>query len=209
MRQRLYLRGAIQYVALVALLFVFWWTRQRPWSDLGIRGIDDLRFLGGLGLAAFVALVLFLAARRSLSSEKGRARLHRRIHKFEFLLPHNQEEMRGFIPFIISGSIYEEFLYRAYLLWYLSFFLAWPLALIAQAALFGLAHNYQGARGMVETGALGILFGLLYLYTGTVWLPILLHLFVNLNSGATVRRLFELPAPASGVTESGVTPSKV
>ena len=186
LRRRLYRRGTIQYLALLALLLAFWWTEQRPWSGLGIRGVGELRFLIGFVLAAAVAAVFVLAARRSLGSAKGRERLRRRVRKLEFLLPQDRDELRASLPFFLSGSVYEEFLYRAYLLWYLSFAFSWPLALITQAVLFGLAHHYQGARGMVETGALGFLLGLLYLYTETVWLPISLHLFANMNSARVV-----------------------
>ncbi len=49
---------------------------------------------------------------------------------------------------------------------------------------FGLGHLYQGAAGVVKTGVSGLLAGLLYLLTGSLWIPMLLHAAVDLHAGA-------------------------
>lgn len=53
---------------------------------------------------------------------------------------------------------------------------AWLVALLVTSVLFGLAHLYQGASGMIITGMSGLLFGILYLASGrNLWTAIIAH----------------------------------
>lgn len=49
------------------------------------------------------------------------------------------------------------------------------LAALAQAVLFGLAHAYQGATGILISGAIGLAFGLLMLRFRTIWPLVVAH----------------------------------
>lgn len=53
---------------------------------------------------------------------------------------------------------------------------------LAAVAVFGAAHRYQGPIGVVATTALGAVFAALYLASGSLWLAILAHVLVDLNS---------------------------
>ena len=48
--------------------------------------------------------------------------------------------------------------------------------------MFGAAHFYQGARGVLKTALLGTLFGLLYLGTNSVVLCVPLHILFDFSS---------------------------
>jgi membrane protease YdiL (CAAX protease family) len=50
------------------------------------------------------------------------------------------------------------------------------IAVIAQAVLFGLAHGYQGPRGMVMAGGVGLIYGVGYLLNGrNLWPLVIAH----------------------------------
>jgi membrane protease YdiL (CAAX protease family) len=49
------------------------------------------------------------------------------------------------------------------------------------AVAFGLAHAYQGIAGIVTTGVLGGVMAGLYLGTGSLLLPVLLHTLIDLR----------------------------
>jgi uncharacterized protein len=49
-------------------------------------------------------------------------------------------------------------------------------------AFFGAAHRYQGTVGVAVTAMLGAAFAALYLASGSLWLAILAHILVDLNS---------------------------
>lgn len=69
------------------------------------------------------------------------------------------------LPFIwLFAAFGEEFFYRGFLMTKIARGLgegrlAWIFAVILQAVLFGLAHSYQGAVGMVGTGIVGLIYG--------------------------------------------------
>jgi len=49
------------------------------------------------------------------------------------------------------------------------------LAAVLQALLFGLCHAYQGPTGVLVTGALGLMFGLVMLRTRSLWPLVIAH----------------------------------
>ncbi len=53
------------------------------------------------------------------------------------------------------------------------------LALVISSVFFGWAHRYQGPAGMVATGSIGALLGLVYLRERNLWTVILCHALVD------------------------------
>jgi len=65
---------------------------------------------------------------------------------------------------------------------------AWP-AVFLGALIFGVGHLYQGPAGVMKTGATGLLMGILYVGTGSLLFPMILHAAVDLHGGAMARRV--------------------
>jgi membrane protease YdiL (CAAX protease family) len=58
--------------------------------------------------------------------------------------------------------------------------LGWAVALVTSSALFGWAHRYLGWAGVIATGTIGSLMGLLYLYARrNLWTVIICHALVD------------------------------
>jgi membrane protease YdiL (CAAX protease family) len=106
------------------------------------------------------------------------------VHATLALLPRTTGERRLFTMVGITAGVCEEWLYRG-------FFLAvvgalgpglppWVLVAIAAVA-FGVAHAYQGWTGVLTTGVLGGVMALLYVETGSLLLPVLLHAAIDLR----------------------------
>ena len=56
------------------------------------------------------------------------------------------------------------------------------LAFVLAVVIFGLGHAYQGLWGIVMTGLVGLMLGLVYLYSGNLWLAIGIHAGIDLWS---------------------------
>jgi membrane protease YdiL (CAAX protease family) len=100
------------------------------------------------------------------------------------LLPRTPGERRLFTVVGITAGACEEWLYRGFFLAVVSAAAGGlPTAvLVAVAAVaFGLAHAYQGRVGIVTTGVLGGVMAALYLGTGSLLLPVLLHAAIDLR----------------------------
>ena len=103
----------------------------------------------------------------------------------------------------LSAGVTEEITYRGLLLLTLAIVLPSdaPTGLLVTVAAvsFGLAHWYQGWTGIVSTGIFGALMAGLFLVTGSLLLPMVLHTLVDL-------RALMLPVPAGpATTQIGTT----
>ena len=55
---------------------------------------------------------------------------------------------------------------------------------------FGLGHSYQGAGGMLKTGLAGVAFGVLFVISGSIWLPIIAHALLDWLQGRQIREIY-------------------
>jgi membrane protease YdiL (CAAX protease family) len=55
-------------------------------------------------------------------------------------------------------------------------------------AVFALAHVYQGVRHMLNVAALAVVFTVLYLRSGGLLVPVLIHVFIDLHGLLLVPR---------------------
>jgi membrane protease YdiL (CAAX protease family) len=85
----------------------------------------------------------------------------------------------------IFAAVLEEAIFRGYLMRATSDLLgrsavAWIGGLLISSVIFGFAHAYQGPSGVISTGAIGVLIGLIYLQSdANLWLVILVHGFID------------------------------
>ena len=147
--------------------------REGPTSGL-ILGVAG-GAIGGLALRPLAAAL----------SRKAAAGLRRQMAKLEPFLPKTGEQLLWGLIVSLGAGLFEEIAYRGYLIPYCRFWLPqWP-ALVAAALLFGLAHFYQGAADTLMTALLGLAFGFIYVETGSLALPILLHAAVDISAMVT------------------------
>jgi membrane protease YdiL (CAAX protease family) len=115
------------------------------------------------------------------------------------VLPRTPGERRLFTLVGLTAGVCEEWLYRGFFLAVVAAVAGgprpWVLVVVAAAA-FGLAHAYQGIGGILLTGVLGAVMAALYLDTGSLLLPVLLHALIDL-------RFLLVPARALPVMTAG------
>jgi membrane protease YdiL (CAAX protease family) len=83
----------------------------------------------------------------------------------------------------VTAGVCEEILFRGYLMAFLLPLGGLGVAVFVSSFLFGLAHAYQGVRGTVTSGVLGALMAGMYVLTGSLLAPILVHAMVDWVSG--------------------------
>ncbi len=103
---------------------------------------------------------------------------------FGWFFPVTWTERRWFSFVCVTAGICEEVLFRGFLLHYLNagpWALNLTLALVLAGVIFGLQHLYQGPAGAASTAVMALLFSLLFLLTGNLMLPIILHAVTDLR----------------------------
>ena len=182
---------AIEWGLTLALL-AWWQWAARPLLALGVvlpEGAGAwwtlLVCTGGIGFYA-------QQTRTVAASPDAQASLRKQLESqpnVRMILPATVREARVFTGVAITAGICEEVLYRGYLLWYLQSLGLGRGAVVVAIVAFGLAHAFQGIRGIVATGVMGAVFMGLYLLTGSLVAPIVLHATVDLANVLMAYRL--------------------
>ena len=195
-RRSFYVRLLILEWGLSALALVIWLAA--PGVDAGAVGLRWPQHGPGLLTGLVVALVLVFVA-VSTRALRGGALLDAPVaqrrpgegrhaeapaHATLALLPRTAGERRLFTLVGVTAGVCEEWLYRGFFLAVVSAVAGGPstgVLVAVAAAAFGLAHAYQGRVGIVTTGLLGGVLAALYLQTGSLLFPVLLHAAIDLR----------------------------
>lgn len=100
------------------------------------------------------------------------------------LLPRGAAEVALWIPLSITAGFCEEFVFRGYFQRQFEAFThsRW-IALVLQAALFGVSHGYQGGRACLKITVFGVLFGLLALWRKSLRPGMAAHAMTDIIAG--------------------------
>lgn len=190
-RLRLYLGSMVQLWLVLALLAVFWWWLARPPGPLGFSAPGGTGFWLGAVLVVLVTGA-FIRSWRGMARAGAaeRRRYRRELAELGHMMPRNPREYAAFVALSVTAGVVEETIFRGWLLWYLQAWMPLAAAVLVSSALFGLAHVYQGPAGIAKTGVVGLLLALLYLLSGSLWLPIVAHAMIDVLQGATMMELY-------------------
>ncbi len=109
-------------------------------------------------------------------------------------LPENGNEFKHYLFLVVAAGFCEEVLFRGFLINYLYTFFdggnyALWLAIILPAIFFSLGHIYQGAWAVAKITIGSIILSGIYLWSGSLYIVILLHIFVDIISALYARFL--------------------
>ena len=192
-RTKIYYRAVAFQWALSFAALAVWLVTRRGFSALGLG--FDLTTGWWIGVALTVAVFVLLTVQTVMvlrSSDRMDA-LREQTRNVSALLPQNDRENRAFSTLSITAGVCEELLYRGFLIAYFASFLDTWVAVVLSSVIFGLGHLYQGGRGILKTGFVGLALAGLFLLTGSLWLPMLVHAVVDLNAGYLGRRALAEP----------------
>ena len=185
-RIRFYGWGMADQWTLTLLLGMLWHWTGRPPAALGI--VAPAGTSAWITVALCVATAIFFAAqiRTVLESEEAQASLRAQLERSpgsRTVIPASAAEMRVFAAAGVTAGICEELLYRGFVLWYFTALLPRGWAIVAAVAIFGIGHAYQGLRGVLMTAMVGGIAMAVYLWTGSLIAPIVMHVTLDLANG--------------------------
>lgn len=177
--------GPITYIGLAISLISLWivsWLRGVNWRYFGLfrpkNWIYTILQSLGIALVVFLTVKLIINPLMNILPNAG----YQDLSRFDYLKDDLPNLIIMLVNIWITAAFLEEFLFRGYLLNRLVDLLgkqtklAWGIALVGQAVIFGLVHAYQSPVGMFKVGLIGLVFGISYLVTGrNLWPLILAH----------------------------------
>jgi membrane protease YdiL (CAAX protease family) len=100
------------------------------------------------------------------------------------LMPVTRRERWLYLGLSLCAGLGEELAYRAYAI--PGVMVAGgsaPVALALTSGAFAVLHSYQGILGVVRTGVVGVIMGVVFLHTGSVWPVIFAHVLIDIAVG--------------------------
>ncbi|MCB1162192.1 CPBP family intramembrane metalloprotease [bacterium] len=178
----------VAWVANVAMLLTVWLglrARGQGWAQLGLvapgGGVRGALRLALQALVVLVATILaFLLGAVLMANLVGPAS-GPDMGGYNFLAGNLPALLASLLGVWIVSSFGEEVLYRGFLLRNLAAIggggrMAWRVAVVLGAMVFGLAHYAWGLAGMVQTAFMGLALGIAYQALGRkLWVLVVAH----------------------------------
>ncbi len=176
--------------AALAALFLAW-----PHDLLTVRTANGamawLLESGVISTAAMALAALYFAAGlgpglHCMLRAEARLKYSAALLALNYLLPVSALERHWWVAVSISAGVCEEIFFRGFLPQFLTGQLhgGWALdptaAWLMSAIAFGLCHFYQGAGGILRTTMAALMFSVVAILSGSLLLPIVLHVLVDM-----------------------------
>jgi membrane protease YdiL (CAAX protease family) len=161
--------------------------RGRALATLGLR-LPDWSGVATLVVAVLLVAFALDAAWQTRDAAARQRTRERMLHDSPFM-PATTRELAHFVVLALSAGVSEELLFRGFLIRYLEALLgtsaaAEATAIAAPALVFGVAPAYQGALAVAKVMVLAVAFGVLFVATSSLLVPIVLHALLDLGMGA-------------------------
>ncbi|MEY3420868.1 MAG: hypothetical protein RIR48_1157 [Bacteroidota bacterium] len=177
-----YSNGLMLFIG--ALLVVTSWNiSERPWSALGIEWIQQNPIVWILSIT-----ILIFYFGDILYGYINKNYLKSRMDEMQYIIPVNWDEFKPYIFLAFSAGICEEIVFRGFLITYIFYYIGdmpygQGIAMAIPALVFSLSHLYQGWWAVLKIFIIALLFGAIFIFSGSLILVILIHIFIDLVSG--------------------------
>lgn len=165
------------------LLFLLVFLTVRH-EKTGLRGLGfkNIRLLDLLWAVAFLLASNLILTLLSLGLEQFGLGIPGEI---ELMLPDTGAERIVWVFLSLTAGICEETAFRGYLITRLKLFghsKSWIVPVVVSSLAFGMGHTYQGVGGFIMISIYGMMFGILYIKTGSIWPCVIAHFFQDFSA---------------------------
>lgn len=169
------------------IILLVWVSSGRDYRLIGLQPIpEDANPLWIYSLGAFILFYIFDLLHTAFSSKERNETIERWKRLMPFM-PSNWKEFYWFVGVSITAGVCEEIMFRGYIMNYiLAAFkgqtFAIPLAILVPAVVFGMSHAYQGGKAVFKVVLMAVLFGYVFIFTGSILWLIIVHVLVDIIS---------------------------
>lgn len=179
--------------------------RKLNWTSVGvIRPVNYVKLITTVITSTILILLLSYFLRQLITEITNE---NPNLDAFKDVRGNPEGLLVGLLITWIFGAFGEELLFRGFVInslykilpeEHLNNTVKWIIALIITSIMAGIGHLYQGITGMILTGIIGFLFGLVYLFSNrNLWASILTHglydtvAFIMLFFGFNLDQIFK------------------
>ncbi len=189
-----YLRIISRGWLVAAVAAAAWRVQARPFGALGLAPHLGIWDYAGFGLALVIGIAITAQSLGLASAPPEKIkRAMKAVHGIK-ITPNTGGELALFMLMSLTAGVWEELVYRGFLIWFFVPLTGAAGAVVISALIFGLAHLYQGVRGVVAPAGIGLVFAALYLLTASLWWLMAVHAVIDIAGGITSFQLKRVAA---------------
>jgi membrane protease YdiL (CAAX protease family) len=181
----------IEYIKIVFFLwvpttFLIYLFCTNNLSVASFNYIIDASWQNILSFSVILIAVIYLVilSRTIKVNEQLKAEIAEKFQPFLNLMPVTKSQMLFFTLLVsVSAGICEELIFRAYLYNLLDSHIGIAGAIFFSSIAFGFWHIYLGLKEVLRTSIMGAILCGVYIFTGNIVIPIILHIFIDVYSG--------------------------
>lgn len=187
-KKRFYLGNSFFLFIIALVIVIVWGLYQRPFSELGFTTAEAAGkrtpwWMIGLFVALYTMDII-----HSITDQDEREETRDRLEEQTPFMPSKWKELPAYTIMCISAGVFEEIVFRGFLITFFRYlFAGFPAgaawAVITPAIIFSLAHFYQGSKAVFKILVLSLLFGMIFWHSGSLVAVIILHFLLDLVSG--------------------------
>lgn len=186
-KKRFYIGNSLFLAIMGVIVLISWLLHARPLFALGFRWPSaDYSTICIVLTALFVGLYIMDVV-HSFITDAADDPEKPEENQTPFL-PGEWNEIPAYFVMCLSAGIFEEIVYRGFLITFFQhLFNGIPAgttwALLTPGLVFSFAHFYQGPKAVFKILVLSLLFGMIYWYSQSLLIVIILHTLVDLSGG--------------------------
>lgn len=169
-------------------LALFWTLTLAVLVNYVVSGQPALLFIPAfswlsVGISILVVAFLLLQYRMAVVTSGNYTIIRNKLNDIYPYLPKSSAERNWFMAVSLSAGICEEILFRMFLPAVLQAYMPLALAFLAAGLIFALTHIGSGWKNLLSSLLLGLLFAAIFYFTGNIWIVIVLHAGIDMNTG--------------------------
>lgn len=182
-KKHIYYQNGLMLVIGALIVLTIWNINERSWDLFGFVYPETNVFVW-----AMVGALVILYAGDSLYSVFSK-KIEPESKKLGQILPQSWSDYGHFTFLALAAGVCEEIIFRGFMINYIlglmgNSSLGVYLAIVIPAVIFSISHIYQGVVSVFKIFVLSLLFGAIYIYSKSLLLVIIIHVLVDLISGA-------------------------
>lgn len=153
-------------------------------ASIPYKVTDSWQNILAISLIIIAISYLILLIKSITENKEQKQEVAKNFASFIDILPETKNQLLVFTLILsVSAGVCEEIIFRGYLFPLLDGYIGTVGAVIISSVVFGLWHIYLGWNEVLRTSIMGAIFCGVYLFTGNIIIPIILHIFIDVYSG--------------------------
>ncbi|AXT20262.1 CPBP family intramembrane metalloprotease [Flavobacteriaceae bacterium AU392] len=156
-------------------------------SLIGLSFITNLLWMTALIISVFIGFWIINKMKIPVSKRES---LKPKFDDVIYIIPTTLREYKWAIIISVIVGTLEEIIFRGFLFWQLNHHMHFIIAIITTNVIFGLCHYGTGLKNALNTLYLGTFCSVLYMVTDSLWLPIFVHILVDIHASTLSKKIF-------------------